>query len=197
MLETGVQILGCAENEARMSGPTDDISFERKAYIDGVTYILKGLPRDMDEHERQSLRTAAPAGLFVEVVSPEDSLFMGSSMLEGEYYAANDATLTQKAVQALVVYFFMAVAIILPYLICWAKYFYKMEKKYEISKGLAKQGFMVASVVGRGGLKLGNRVVFNMGDKRAAQALAGLANDVARGAIGGTAQGITILRNML
>ncbi|KAL8372052.1 hypothetical protein RB595_001715 [Gaeumannomyces hyphopodioides] len=56
----GRELLRDSEAEADPSNPDPNPAFERRAYLDGVAYLLQGLPRDLDEVEVSILRGSLP-----------------------------------------------------------------------------------------------------------------------------------------
>ncbi|KAL8285615.1 hypothetical protein RB597_002603 [Gaeumannomyces tritici] len=56
----GRELLRDSEAEADPSNPDPNPAFERRAYLDGIAYLLQGLPRDLDEVEVSILRGSLP-----------------------------------------------------------------------------------------------------------------------------------------
>ncbi|KAL8380584.1 hypothetical protein RB595_005046 [Gaeumannomyces hyphopodioides] len=56
----GRELLRDSEAEADPANPDPNPVFERRAYLDGVAYLLQGLPRDLDESEVSILRGSLP-----------------------------------------------------------------------------------------------------------------------------------------
>ncbi|KLU86214.1 hypothetical protein MAPG_05231 [Magnaporthiopsis poae ATCC 64411] len=66
--------------ESDPSNPDPNPAFERRAYLDGVAYLLQGLPRDLDEVEVNILRGSLPGPLRQEAnLRPRNNLISGSS----------------------------------------------------------------------------------------------------------------------
>lgn len=60
----GLEFALCSGRESRCRlGPDYNAPFERETYITSVKYMLRGLPRDLDESEAQGLRLAMPPAL--------------------------------------------------------------------------------------------------------------------------------------
>lgn len=59
----GQEMLRSAEEETDLANPEQNIAFARRSYIDGVAYLLQGLPRDLDGDETSILRGALPEPL--------------------------------------------------------------------------------------------------------------------------------------
>lgn len=76
----GQELLRDSEAEADPSNPDPNPAFERRAYLDGIAYLLQGLPRDLDEVEVNILRGSLPGPLRHEVdLRQRNNLIGGSS----------------------------------------------------------------------------------------------------------------------
>ncbi|RYP80962.1 hypothetical protein DL770_006038 [Monosporascus sp. CRB-9-2] len=119
-----------------------DAVFARKSYIDGVVYMLKALPEDMDEIERAAIRRAA-ADSCGERESGEG---------EGE---REDRTFLHRWVQSLVALVVLLAHALFRLFREGVRLGARYEREHHVSQALVELGLVAASVVGRCGAVLG------------------------------------------
>ncbi|RYP48600.1 hypothetical protein DL769_011188 [Monosporascus sp. CRB-8-3] len=117
-----------------------DAAFARKSYIDGVVYMLKALPEDMDEIERAVVLRAA-ADSCGERESGEG---------EGE-----DRTFLHRWVQSLVALVVLVAHALFRLSRECVRLGARYEREHHISRALVGLGLVAAGAVGRGGAVLG------------------------------------------
>ncbi|KAL5889272.1 hypothetical protein ACKVWC_004508 [Pyricularia oryzae] len=77
----GQEMLRAAEEETDLSNPEQNVAFARRSYIDGVAYLLQGLPRDLDGDETSILRGALPEPLRREMGNHRHQLLADNDSL--------------------------------------------------------------------------------------------------------------------
>ena len=138
------------------------MAFARKSYIDGVVYMLKALPDDMDELERAAIRQAA-ATSCKDAVSGEDGGRVAAHHPRGRLGydgrpVHGEKTFLHRCVQA-------SVALLV--LLAWVLFFLfkegvrmgaRYERRYNISQVLIERGVVAASTVGKYSVVLRARI---------------------------------------
>ncbi|KAI5921586.1 hypothetical protein F4810DRAFT_677758 [Camillea tinctor] len=146
----------------------DDPGFARRSYIDGVAYILKSLPDDLDDHESRVIRQALPR-----------SCAPGSRALESPTHAVwqpppspdpGSRTLLRRGVAALVSSLVALLHVLLSLAVVLVRVGAQCERQYRISQHLVSWGF----AVGHHGVVLSGKICA-MSDGRVGRALAELA----------------------
>ncbi|RYP71423.1 hypothetical protein DL771_004790 [Monosporascus sp. 5C6A] len=157
-----------------------DAVFSRKSYIDGVVYMLKALPEDMDEIEKAAVRRAA-ADSCGERVSGE-----GEGKGEGK---GEDRAFLHRWVQSLV-----ALVVLLAHALfrlsregvrLGARY----EREHHVSQALVGLGLVVTGAVGRCGAVLG-AAANAAGDSPAGRAVGALAAWALENVVAGIQDGL-------
>ena len=157
----------------------DDQGFGRKAFIDGLTYLLRGLPQDLDAREIDQLRSAAPSEL--------------ARCCLAEHRALHDAptsrqprSVLHRAVQAVVVQAVLLCCFLLPYLTHVVRFMISIERKHKISDKVFEQGTGIARVVSRQGTMV-IETVCDLTDGRFSNPVA----EAVAWTVGGVVQGVT------
>ncbi len=134
----------------------DDATFARKSYIDGVVYMLKALPDDMDDLEKAAVRRAAAHSCK----DREGEVGQTTTLPRRAAYRPSDGKkpLLHRCVQGLV-----ATLVLLAHLLFYlfkeglrigARY----ERQYNISQVLVERGFVVAGALGQYSVGLRARI---------------------------------------
>lgn len=106
--------------------------FERTAYIDGVSYLLKGLPRDLDEDEVILLRKAISNPLTKPTRSSGDT---------------RNRPITHRATQFFVSHAVVWISALLPYVYCIFQYVMHLERKYKVRESILALNIELANTV--------------------------------------------------
>lgn len=167
-------------------------SFERKAYIDAVTYLLRGLPEDLDEYEADMILSALPTQLASnEVVLSRPSV---ASPLAG--YGLQKSLL-HRLVQMVVLNLFLLTHFLLPYIITILKSAAKVERKYKVSETIVGHGMNCFNAAGRHCGRVAE-VVLAASDGRPEQSVSGTfswaVEEVTRGISDGVGEGLVVTR---
>ncbi|KAK2067505.1 hypothetical protein P8C59_001242 [Phyllachora maydis] len=116
--------------------------FERAAYLDGVAYMLKGLPCDMDETEVAVLRRSLPGNVTERV--PVVSINNGVCVPDGG--DASGRNVVHSSLLFVLVYFLACVRFVLPYILLFFSELMRYEREYKVSEnvlGTTMAGFTV------------------------------------------------------
>ncbi|KAH6985387.1 hypothetical protein EDB80DRAFT_872946 [Ilyonectria destructans] len=115
----------------------EDVTFERKAFIDGVTYLLEALPQDLDVCELRRVQSALP----------EDVKPIWTWGLFG-------LAILHRGVRITVVNLIFFLSFLMPYLIYLLRYAARTERKYKVSETLVSHGLDFVNSIGKQGVPL-------------------------------------------
>ncbi|KAL7627554.1 hypothetical protein AAE478_001747 [Parahypoxylon ruwenzoriense] len=125
----------------------DDIVFARKSYIDGVAYMLRALPDDMDAHEVNTIRRALPNPCGLPDANGQTDA--GFGRLGWQQPPSRAKTFLRSTVQGfvagLVVFIYSLLSLLAVVIRVGAHY----ERQYNISEHLVSLGLVFASTVGK------------------------------------------------
>ncbi|KAK2005575.1 hypothetical protein LZ32DRAFT_664272 [Colletotrichum eremochloae] len=175
-------LIAVAQDELRQPSRRPAVDFERKAFLDGVEYILKALPSDLNEHELHRLRTSTPSN-FIPPTPP------GSRAYSPSRGTNNGRSILHRGVQTAVVNIFLIIHLALPYLILLLRLAARTEREYRISENLVGAGMGLANAIGSKGMRI-TGALCNVGDGRLGQALTEAIAWTVEGFTGGLSDGV-------
>ncbi|KAL0944373.1 uncharacterized protein CTRU02_202260 [Colletotrichum truncatum] len=180
--QQGLALIAVAQDELRRPSKRPAVDFERKAFLDGVEYILKALPADLNEHELHRLRTSTPSN-FIPPSSPGGRAYSPSRGANG------GRSILHRGVQTAVVNIFILLHLALPYIILFLRLAARTEREYRISENLVGAGMSFANAVGSKGMRI-TGALCNVGDGRVGQALTEAIAWTVEGFTGGLSDGV-------
>lgn len=170
----GLELLICAVEEAKggaamRSGQLSSHSarFERRAYIDGVSYLLRGLPQNLDEAEVFELRSALPPSVAEAQISSRGQLVYAGQSRHGY----KKPSVLHKSLRAIVARTMMLCFILWPYILTLLRWAAAYEKKHRISEQVIAQGITLVTTCGNWTLAAVDAIC-SRGDGRIGQVLA-------------------------
>ncbi|KAI2469385.1 hypothetical protein F4781DRAFT_394608 [Annulohypoxylon bovei var. microspora] len=122
---------------------TTDLAFARKSYIDGVAYMLKALPDDIDDYELSVIRRALPNSF---------QQFQTDRQIEAgpKWLPSNRAkTFLHSTVQGFVSGFVLFAYLLLSFLSAVIRTGAHYERQYNISQHIVSSSFVLATAVGK------------------------------------------------
>lgn len=154
-----------------------DAAFTRKSYIDGMSYLLKALPDDLDEHEAATIMQCLPAKCISMTSSPTGGLVSihqkqqqdGPHPSQRPRYSQGEA-LVRRAIRRAALQFVLLAYLFVKLITVLVRIGAEYERRYNISHHIISQGLGVAGALGRCGVSVGSSVA-QMGDGRLAQVL--------------------------
>lgn len=179
--------------------------FERKAFVDGLSYLLKALPTNLDVYESEQIRSSLPSYLHSNMpdYGPARTEAVPGDPYHQHYHhhhqppGHDHRSLLHRSVQHLVVNIFLFTHFILPYLIHLVKSLAVVERRYKVSETVVGHGVTLASAAGRQCSHLAGAVL-NMNDGRVGQGLsrvvAWMVEEVTRGISDGVGEGLVVTR---
>ncbi|KAK2613626.1 hypothetical protein N8I77_000526 [Diaporthe amygdali] len=178
---------------------------DRKAYVQGVAWLVHGLPEDLDKHERTELIRAMPPALLEEAhrtppssqPAARPSYPSSSSTSPSSNYGylmgggVGDAgrTLVQRAARALVVQLLVPLHLLWAYVVVLLGRAVQLERKYKVTEQVVRHSGELGYEVGRGGVKLSG-VIYNHGGARVGHLVTNMVAYTADGLVKGISDGI-------
>lgn len=126
----------------------EDVTFERKAFIDGVTYLLRGLPHDLEPSEIERIQSALPEG----IAADSDVVTVQRRAGSSQSGPSQPRSLLHRGVQVTVVNMIIIFSFLLPYFMYLLRYIARTERKYKVSENLVGHGMDLVSAVGKQGI---------------------------------------------
>lgn len=188
----GLELLISAVEESKntaairpgMSAPHDP-AFERRAYLDGVAYLLRGLPRDLDETEVSVLSRALPSTVAGVQPNARGQLAFPQYASDGDMKPSMLHNTTRMVVTRTIVWF----CILWPYILFLLKWLAAYERKHRISDQVVAQGRALATACGRWTVGMSEAIV-SKGDGRVGQALADAVAWTVHDMVAGVSEGV-------
>ncbi|KAL5592231.1 hypothetical protein FOBRF1_013257 [Fusarium oxysporum] len=162
----GTNLVNISIDGGRPAVAEEDVTFERKAFIDGVTYLLKALPPDLDVCELRRIQSALPEDVAhldqVAVQQGGDGLTQSAS--------GRPRSILHRSVQITVVSLIFVLSFMLPYLMYLIRHIARMERKYKVSETVVGHGLNFVNSIGKQSLAL-TESMCQMNDGKVGQAL--------------------------
>ncbi|KKO99129.1 hypothetical protein THAR02_08763 [Trichoderma harzianum] len=170
----------------------EDATFERKAFIDGVTYLLMALPKDLNICELRQIKSALP----------DCVIYLDLGAVQSEANSTQSApgpprSILHRSVQRTVVNLIFFFGFLLPYLSFLLRYAARMERKHKVSETIVGCGLNFVNSIGKRSIYL-TQTMCQLNDGRVGQALPEAliwtVDGVAQGASDGLGEGLSIVR---
>lgn len=183
---------------------------DRKAYVQGVAWLVHGLPDDLDKHERTELIRAMPPALLEEAhrtpvsqqqqpagTRPPYPSSLSSSAVYGYFGGGTGAggmgdagwALAQRAARALVVQLLVPLHVLWAYVVVLLGRAVQLERRYKVAEQVVKHSGELGYGVGRGGVRLSG-VIYNHGGARVGHLVTNVVAYTADGLVKGISDGI-------
>ncbi|KAK7397950.1 hypothetical protein QQX98_012687 [Neonectria punicea] len=170
----------------------EDVVFERKAFIDGVTYLLKALPSDLDACELSRIQCALPS----DAIHGDLATIRSGASSGGAPSSSQPRSILHRGVQMTVVNVIFVLSFLMPYLMYLLKYAARMERKYKISETVVSHGLEIVNSIGKQSASI-TETMCQMNDGRVGQglleAMLWTIDGVAQGISDGVGEGLSIV----
>lgn len=166
---------------------------DRRAYVQGVAWLLQGLPEDLDAHERNELVRAMPDSLLEEMEKERQGGGASSTHPQLARRQRNppvppppstepfdDRSLVHRAVAAVVVQLMFPLQIFWAYFITLLSRAVYLERKYKVTEQVVKHSGELGYTMGKRGVKL-TGTIYNNGGSRVGQGLLYVADGLVKG----------------
>lgn len=183
---------------------------DRKAYVQGVAWLVHGLPDDLDKHERTELIRAMPPSLLEEahrtpasqqtaIARPLSSSSSSPSSVYGYFGGGSGSsvggvgdagwTLAQRLARAVIVQLLVPLHMLWAYVILLMGRAVQLEREYKVAEQVVKHSGELGYGVGRGGVRLSG-VIYNHGGARVGHLVTNVVAYTADGLVKGISDGI-------
>ncbi|KAH8754394.1 hypothetical protein F5883DRAFT_431357 [Diaporthe sp. PMI_573] len=178
----------------------EDVTFERKAFIDGVTYLLKALPQDLDVYELRRIQSSLPKDVNLysdfQHVAHLDLGAVQPGAGSTQSASGQPRSILHRGVQITVVNLIFVLSFLLPYLMYLLRYAARMERKYKVSETVVGHGPDFVNSIGKQSVSL-TETMCRMNDGKVGQALLEAfiwtVDGVAQGISDGLGEGLSIV----
>ncbi|CAH0048781.1 unnamed protein product [Clonostachys solani] len=178
-------------SEAASEGVND--TFERKAFVDGVTYLIRALPPNLDERELEQVKAALPANLSLPITEPAAH----PRAMSPPTTSGLPRSVLHRSVQLVVVQLILFMHFLLPYLLLFFRAVVTFERKFKVSEAVLEQGINLAGAFRRQCTHLVDAAV-KVNDGKVGQGLssvvAWIVKEVTRGITDGVGEGMVVTR---
>lgn len=177
-----MRLIGAAVQDSNPADPSYSVSFERKAYVDGVSYLLKALPPDLDDAELATLHRSMPGKLVAQAVPSDQQCRATPRVVAGRSFL-------HRGTQAVVAQVIVLLCLVWPYALFLLQQMAHYERKYKVSENLVGQSMRLANIVGKHSVSLSG-AIYNMGDGKVGQGLTGVVAWTVQDMAGGFSEGV-------
>jgi hypothetical protein len=182
-----------ASRESNVPISTSDetsVTLTRQLYIHGMTYLLRGLPRELTPEETLSLQAALPQALEIHTNPNATPLLSGSqSNASSPRTPPNEPTILHRMTAVFVLQAFILMQFLLPYIKLFLSHTYQFERKYQITKRLVNTGVTTVDELGRRSLRL-SQTICQMNNGMVGQTVNEMTIWWVTGVTGGVQQGL-------
>ncbi|KAJ3455118.1 hypothetical protein MRS44_013718 [Fusarium solani] len=143
----------------------EDVDFERTVFIDGVTYLIKALPQDLDVCELRRIQSALPEDVA--------HLHLGAVQLGVGFTpcaSGQPRSILRRGVQMFVVNLISFLNFLLPYLMYLPRHAARMERKYKVFETVVGLGLGFVNSIGKQSVSF-TETMCQMNDGRVGKAL--------------------------
>lgn len=173
--------------------PTAQLN-DRRAYVQGVAWLLQGLPEDLDAYERNELVRAMPDCLLEEIEAERNGNASSPHQQQLTRRERNpratppppstepydDRSLVQRTVAAVVVQLMFPLQIFWAYFMILLSRAFYLERKYKVTEQVVKHSGELGYTMGKRGVKL-TGTIYNNGGSRVGQGLLYVADGLVKG----------------
>ncbi|MCJ1224990.1 hypothetical protein MMC12_001637 [Toensbergia leucococca] len=177
----GLNLLEAAVTESRYPEDSDK-AFARQLYIHALSYLLKGLPRDLGEEEIRTIQLSMPPSIQ-QPRSEEKSLDQAHS------HAETEPSLLHRLLASGIIQIFLFFQLVLPYVKIFLQNAYKYERAHHISEKILATSIDTADNLSKKSLNV-VEVILTTGNGRVGELLAGMLAWWIEGITGGIHEGV-------
>ena len=165
---------------------------DRKAYVQGVAWLIHGLPEDLDQHERTELMRSMPPALLNAAYETRPSASRLSYPLAPYHRrlsSSDHRTLVHRAVQAFVAQLVVPLQILWSCLVLLLGHAAQLERRYKVAEQVVKHSGELGYTVGRRGVRL-SETIYSNGGARVGQLVTSTVTYTVEGLVKGISDGI-------
>ena len=139
--QRGLELLNDAMRSTSSRTPDDD-DHNRRLYIDGISYVLRGLPTDLTREEALTIRTAVPASVMP---APQEELTVVQQPTQPQPHQPTEPpTLLHRAISTTTFYTLLALTLLIPHIQTIFATLYALDARHNFSaRFLAQTSFLL------------------------------------------------------
>lgn len=172
-------------------------SHERRAYVQGLAWLLQGLPQDLDEIERADLRRAIPPQLVgcetdqhrIGGGGPNSRRLGAPSQGRGDDAGTDGRSFIRRVIAALIVQIFVPLQWLWACFVALLARAVYLERKYQVAELVLKHSGELGYTMGRSSVRLSG-MIYNHGGARVGAVLTDAVAYVAEGVFKGVSDGL-------
>jgi hypothetical protein len=123
--------------------------FSRQLYIDAISYLLRGLPRNLSVEETLRLQAAMPSDMMPPQQPVDRVVVQGRSHDNQVTQQEEDPTILHRLVAMAVLQVFLLLSFLWPYIQTTCRGAYQYEREHHISEKILNQSWMTANALSR------------------------------------------------
>ncbi|KAG9844036.1 hypothetical protein KCU98_g7724, partial [Aureobasidium melanogenum] len=132
--------------------------FSRQLYIDGVSYLLRGLPGNLSSEETIRLQAAMPSEMMPPQQPVDRAMIRDQAHANQVTQQEEDPTLLHRVVAMAVLQVFLLFSFLWPYVQTTCRSVYQYEREHHISEKLLNQSWTTANVLSKNTMAMAKTV---------------------------------------
>lgn len=132
--------------------------FSRQLYIDGVSYLLRGLPQNLSSEETIRLQAAMPSEMIPSQQPVDRAMIRDQSHDNQIAQQEEDPTLLHRVVAMVVLQVFLFMSFLWPYVQMTCRGAYQYEREHHISEKVLSQSWTTANVLSKNTMAIAKTV---------------------------------------
>ncbi|KAH7021696.1 hypothetical protein B0J12DRAFT_687398 [Macrophomina phaseolina] len=195
----GLSLLTSALQEYSSPESSDDgtLSLSRQLYLHAVTYLLRGLPSNLNVEETMFLETSLPPHMthttklvYVGAPSGQQVRPYGRDSTSQSPHPPPEPSWLHRLLASSIIQLFLLFRFILPYVKLFIGHAYQYERKHRLSEGLVSWSMNTVGELGRRGIQF-TTTIWQMNDGKVGHAINDFTVWWLRGVTGGIHEGIS------
>ncbi|KAI9706093.1 MAG: hypothetical protein M1836_005499 [Candelina mexicana] len=188
--DRGIDFLNIAAKQSSAENVDDRApAIGRPLYIHALTYLLRGLPTDMNLEEQLSIRAALPATITSTLNIEVNEQQLSKNPASSPTSQSTPPSILHRVLATGIIYLFISFHFILPYIKFWIKKAYQYDREHHITERLVSKGLTTADGVAKTSIEMYGTVC-KMGDGKVGQAMDSAAAWCIAGVTGGIHEGV-------
>ena len=185
-MSSGLNLLESAISESQYPN-SDNQAFARQLYINGLTYLLRGLPSQLSASESLSLQSALPGSLQAGVINGVQTSSSNPSVLRSR--SEPTRSLLHRLLASGIVQLFLTLSFLLPHIKVLLRAIYRYERSHRLSERVFAASVDAVDGFGRRGVGVVDAIL-NSGNGRVGELLAACVAWWIEGISGGVKEGV-------
>lgn len=138
--QKGLELLNDSMRSQSSRTPDDEV-YSRRLYIDGISYVLRGLPSDLTPEEALTIRIAVPASVLP---APQEDTVVIRQPPQQPHRPTEPPTLLHRAISTTTFYTLLALTLLIPHIQTLFATLYALDARHNFSaRFLAQTSFLL------------------------------------------------------